>query len=118
MAATPTPEPPQPVKVVDYRFSLANERTFLAYTRTGLALQVAGLGALQFLTAAEGVVRQVTGVSLVLLGGLTGVAGYLRRHAVEEAMARDDRLPVSPLAPVLLAAALLTPVVAAVLLVL
>ena len=34
----------------DYRFLLANERTFLAWVRTALSLQIAGLGVLQFLT--------------------------------------------------------------------
>ncbi len=33
----------------DYRFSLANERTFLAWIRTGLALIAGGLGCAQFL---------------------------------------------------------------------
>ena len=33
----------------DYRFSLANERTFLAWLRTGLALIAGGLGVAQFL---------------------------------------------------------------------
>jgi len=34
----------------DYRFSLANERTFLAWIRTGLALIAGGLAVAQFLT--------------------------------------------------------------------
>src|SRR5688572_15838388 len=33
----------------DYRFSLANERTFLAWIRTGLALMAGGLACAQFL---------------------------------------------------------------------
>ena len=32
----------------DYRFSLANERTLLAWVRTALALDVAGLGVIRF----------------------------------------------------------------------
>ena len=50
---------------VDYRFLLANERTFLAYVRTALALQVAGLGVLQFLTQARDGLRVGLGVLLV-----------------------------------------------------
>ena len=42
---------------VDYRYLLANERTFLAYLRTALSLQVAGLGVLQFLTHGSDAVR-------------------------------------------------------------
>jgi inner membrane protein YidH len=34
----------------DYRFSLANERTFLAWIRTGLALIAGGLAVAQFLS--------------------------------------------------------------------
>jgi putative membrane protein len=63
---------------VDYRFLLANERTFLAYVRTALALQVAGLAALQFLTAGEAVLRVGLGVVLVGTGSYVGLAGYLR----------------------------------------
>jgi putative membrane protein len=47
---------------VDYRFLLANERTFLAYVRTALSLQIAGLGVLQFLTNGHNVLRLVLGV--------------------------------------------------------
>lgn len=63
---------------VDYRFLLANERTFLAYVRTGLALQIAGLGALQFLTEARDVTRIGLGVALVLVGSYVAFAGYRR----------------------------------------
>ena len=33
----------------DYRFTLANERTYLAYLRTSLACYAGGLSAVQFL---------------------------------------------------------------------
>ena len=56
---------------VDYRFLLANERTFLAYVRTALALQVAGLGVLQFLTHGHDAVRPL-GLVLVLAGSFVG----------------------------------------------
>ena len=62
----------------DYRFLLANERTFLAYVRTALALQVAGLGVLQFLTHSHDAVRYTLGLALVLAGSFVGVSGYRR----------------------------------------
>ena len=63
---------------VDARFLLANERTFLAYTRTALALQVAGLGIMQFLTQGHLSVRYYLGVALVAAGSFLGLAGYRR----------------------------------------
>lgn len=70
----------------DYRFLLANERTFLAYIRTALALQVAGLGVLQFLTHSHTSVRVALGVALVLTGSYVGVAGYVRFRTNERAI--------------------------------
>src|SRR5256885_2219957 len=55
----------------DYRFSLANERTFLAWLRTALALVGGGLAVAQFLGA--GVVRTVLAVALLGLGALVAV---------------------------------------------
>src|SRR4029450_11553996 len=56
----------------DTQAELANERTYLAWRRTGLALVAAGLGAERILPA-EGIIwaRQVIGVSLILAGDLT-----------------------------------------------
>jgi putative membrane protein len=65
----------------DYRFLLANERTFLAYVRTALSLQVAGLAVLQFFTGGHAAVRIGLGIALVAAGSFAGVAGWLRfRH--------------------------------------
>jgi len=72
---------PEPV---DARFLLANERTFLAWIRTALALQVAGLGVLQFLTHGHSWVRYLLGVGLVAVGSFVGATGYRRYY-------RNDR---------------------------
>ena len=67
----------------DYRFLLANERTFLAYVRTALALQVAGLGVLQFLTHGDDAVRYGLGFVLVVVGSYVGWAGNVRYRSNE-----------------------------------
>ncbi len=73
MAQNGPPEDEQ----VDYRFLLANERTFLAWIRTALSLQIAGLGVLQFLTHGHDFVRYTLGIGLVLAGSYVGLTGYL-----------------------------------------
>jgi putative membrane protein len=102
---------------VDYRFLLANERTFLAYLRTALSLQVAGLGVLQFLTGADSLVRYALGLVMVALGSVVGVTGYRRRRSNEEAIRAGEELAPLPLSTVVVLAATV-PLVAAVVLVL
>ncbi|MFJ8309276.1 MULTISPECIES: YidH family protein [unclassified Streptomyces] len=79
----------------DYRFSLANERTFLAWIRTSLALIGGGFAVDQFLPQLRWGVR--VGLALALLGA--GVLCALRavNHWVrcERAMRRGEDLPVS-----------------------
>ncbi|OLZ72708.1 hypothetical protein AV521_06950 [Streptomyces sp. IMTB 2501] len=79
----------------DYRFSLANERTFLAWLRTALALIGGGFAVDQFLPALPWAWR--VGLALALLGA--GVLCSLRavNHWVrcERAMRRGDDLPAS-----------------------
>ena len=81
---------------VDYRFLLANERTYLACTRTALALQVAGLGILQFLTHAQSSCAYLLGVALVAAGSYLGVAGYRRFRSNERAMRAGSRPRAEP----------------------
>lgn len=100
---------------VDYRFLLANERTFLAYVRTALSLQIAGLGVLQFLTNGQQGVREVLGVALVLVGSYVGLAGY-RRFRYNETTIRSGGHMRTARSPVVMAVAVSAlPLLAAVL---
>ena len=62
----------------DPRFTFANERTFLAWSRTALALVVAGLGVVQLLPPFPHVPwgRHVLGVPLIVFGAVVAVAAY------------------------------------------
>ena len=82
----------------DYRFSLANERTFLAWIRTALALVAGGLAATQFLPRlAVPWGREVIGVSLVGLGTVLAAAAFRRWVTNEEAMRQRHPIPASSL---------------------
>jgi putative membrane protein len=77
----------------DYRFSFANERTFLAWIRTGLAMLAAGL-ALDVVNLSVPDVLQTVGASALLgLGLLCAVTAWLRWVASESAMRRSRPLP-------------------------
>ncbi len=99
---------------VDYRFLLANERTFLAWLRTSLALQVAGLGVLQFLTHGSDAIRYALGLGLVLAGSYVAVAGYRRYYANEAAIRAGTDLTSIRASVVVVVAVVALPLVAAV----
>lgn len=69
----------------DPRFTFANERTFLAWARTGLALIGGGLLAAHVLRFELGSALAVA-VPAIALGGLVTVAGYGRWKANERAL--------------------------------
>jgi inner membrane protein YidH len=80
----------------DYRFSLANERTLLAWLRTALALDAAGLGVIRFAPPlAVGGAREAVGIALVVLGALAAWGGHRRFLAVGRAIRADAPLPAS-----------------------
>src|SRR5262245_18427600 len=82
----------------DYRFRLANERTFLAWIRTALALLAGGIAVVQFVPSFgidwDG---RVLGVSLVLLVVLIAASSYTRWERRERAIRLGEPLPASPL---------------------
>jgi putative membrane protein len=85
----------------DARFTFANERTFLAWSRTALALVTAGLAIIQLLPAFPGVPwgRRIIGIPLILLGAVVVIAGYVEWMANQRALRRGEpvgrsRLPV------------------------
>lgn len=102
----------------DPRFTLANERTFLAWIRTSLALMAAGI-AVEAFTAdlvTEPIRRTVTTLLLVL-ALLLSAGSALRWVKVERALRQKTPLPVSAIAPLLalggaVIAALLIPIAA------
>ncbi len=99
----------------DPRFTFANERTFLAWARTGLALIGAGVLASQEVHFGIGGGQLVLALPAIGLGGLLGVTGYLRWQANERAMRLDQPLGQAPLVPVLMIGILIIAAVSAVL---
>ncbi|HEY3604714.1 MAG TPA: DUF202 domain-containing protein [Sporichthyaceae bacterium] len=86
----------------DYRFTLANERTCLAWIRTALGL-LAGAVALVHVTSNGQVstTQRSLAVALACLGILVCAAGVRRWHIVQAAMRRGQDLPPT-VQPVLL----------------
>ena len=78
----------------DYRFSLANERTFLAWIRTALAL-LAGAVLLEQFATQLGPPVVLVGLALVLavLAAVLCAAAYGRWRSNEIAMRHARRLP-------------------------
>lgn len=82
----------------DPRFTLANERTFLAWIRTALALIAAGIALEALALPIEPVLRLAVAVILLVLGGVVPVLAWLTWAAVERALRRGDPLPGSKVA--------------------
>lgn len=82
----------------DARFTYANERTFLAWNRTALALIATGVAATQLLPALDfDFGRRLLGLPLIAMGALLALASYRRWEANQRAMRRGEPLPPSPL---------------------
>ncbi len=89
----------------DARFTLANQRTFLAWSRTALALVAAGLGVVQLLPPFPGVPwgRRIIGLPLIVLGAVTAAQAYREWTRTQAALRRGEPLPRSVM-PLMLAA--------------
>jgi putative membrane protein len=99
----------------DPRFSLANERTFLAWIRTAVALMVAGLAVAEFFSSRSQATRLVIAIPLVLLGAVVAFTSFPRWEEKERAMRLGEALPASSLPRLLAVAVGSVAVVAAVL---
>jgi putative membrane protein len=82
---------------IDYRFTMANERTFLSWQRTALGLLAAAVALVQLVPelAVPGA-RRLLGVGLALLAILTSGMGLLRWQQADRAMRHGDPLPRHP----------------------
>ncbi len=91
----------------DYRFTLANERTFLAWIRTALALLGGGLILHQFATRIEpSWLRLALSGGLILIAGLLAMGAFFQWSRNQRAMRLDQPLPKGTLV-ISLAAAML-----------
>jgi putative membrane protein len=78
----------------DYRFTLANERTFLAWFRTALALIAGGVAVVQLVPAlAFPGALHLLGILLTVAGGGLSLAAVLRWWRVQAAMRHEEALP-------------------------
>jgi putative membrane protein len=88
------PDPETVGDDIDPRFSLANERTFLAWIRTALALISIGLAVTQLLPPFDlpgG--RRIIGIPLMVLGIVVAVQALREWLGNERAMRQGGRLP-------------------------
>lgn len=110
------PDPGRSGSAPDYRFTLANERTFLAWIRTALALAAGGLAVVHLMPDLWG--RQPLGIALMALSLVTAVGAYRRWVLLETAIREGTTLPASRMPAVLAIATGVLGVIAAVILVL
>lgn len=85
----------------DPRFTFANERTFLAWVRTSLALVAAGVGVDAFATDIPDAGRRALAALLILLGGGLSTLAFRRWYRSEEALRTQAPLPANQFASVI-----------------
>ncbi len=110
------PDPRRAGSEPDYRFTLANERTFLAWIRTSLALAAGGLAAVGLLGEFRG--GEALGILLLVLSFATAASAYRRWALNERSMRMNEPLPTSRLPMLMAIGTAIVAIVAAVLLVL
>jgi putative membrane protein len=87
------PREREPGEEPDERFTMANERTYLAWIRTSMALIGGGLAAGQLLEFESDVARLAVALPPILLGALLAVTSYRRWQANQRALRLGAPLP-------------------------
>ena len=82
----------------DPRFTLANERTFLAWIRTALALIAGGIALEALALPLQPTLRLAASIILLLLGLMVPVFSWYTWATVERALRRGSPLPGSTVA--------------------
>lgn len=77
----------------DYRFSFANERTFLAWIRTALALVAAGVALDVVDLPGSPHAQAAAAIALILLGMISASFAWVRWALAERAIRRAEPLP-------------------------
>lgn len=94
----------------DVRFSLANERTLLAYQRTAIGLIGAAVAIAHFLD--DRALTLTLASVLLFSGAVASVGGYRRYRAADQAIREGKPLPSGP-TPMILSAGLVVCVIIA-----
>lgn len=98
----------------DYRFSLANERTFLAWIRTALALLAGGMLLYQYGTRIEPIgLRLGLCAGLIIMSGALSLGAYQHWRCCDHAMRHNAPLPKPFLIDALAAAVLVLAIITA-----
>lgn len=85
----------------DARFTFANERTFLAWIRTALALLATGVALEGLSVPAADNARRLLVTILVVLGAVASGGAFVRWARAERALRESRPLPSPSLAPLL-----------------
>lgn len=85
-----TPPSDKEIFETDVRFLLANERTLLAWIRTGLTLQAGGFAFAHF--NSDSIAAAAGGIAAIICGGVMAIVGYNRYRSADKAI-RNNELP-------------------------
>ena len=77
----------------DPRFTLANERTFLAWIRSALALIAAGVAIEELQVGHNPTLRGIAAATLILIGATFAIFAFFRWMSIERAMRETKPLP-------------------------
>jgi putative membrane protein len=102
----------------DPRFLFANDRTFLAWSRTGLALISGGIAVSQFVHFGFGGARLLVALPLIALGALMSIRSYPLWRRNERALRNGQSLSSSNLPWILVGGASVVAAIATILILL